>query len=68
VALAVIVGLIVPFVFGLDFNVWIYRALVFLVVSCPCALVISVPLALYAGIGKASSIGALIKGGNFLGC
>ena len=66
VSLAIIVGIIIPLLFNLDFNVWLYRALVFLVVSCPCALVISVPLALYAGIGKASSIGALIKGGNFL--
>lgn len=45
---------------------WLYRSLIFLVVSCPCALVISIPLGLYAGLGKASKIGVLIKGGNYL--
>ena len=48
------------------FSDWLYRALTFLVVSCPCALVISIPLGLYAGLGKASKMGALIKGGNYL--
>lgn len=48
------------------FTDWLYRALTFLVVSCPCALVISIPLGLYAGLGKASNQGALIKGGNYL--
>lgn len=48
------------------FDEWLYRALTFLVVSCPCALVISIPLGLYAGLGKASKIGALVKGGNYL--
>lgn len=48
------------------FSDWLYRALTFLVVSCPCALVISIPLGLYAGLGKASRVGALIKGGNYL--
>lgn len=48
------------------FTDWLYKALTFLVISCPCALVISVPLGLYAGVGKASEIGALIKGGNYL--
>ena len=66
VFLAVAVGVVIPLLFSLDMEVWLYRALVFLVVSCPCALVISVPIAIYAGIGKASSVGALIKGGNFL--
>lgn len=47
-------------------DIWIYRALTFLVVSCPCALVISIPLGLYAGLGKASKMGVLIKGGNYL--
>ena len=48
------------------FTDWLYRALTFLVVSCPCALVISIPLGLYAGLGKASKLGALIKGSNYL--
>jgi Cd2+/Zn2+-exporting ATPase len=48
------------------FTVWLYRALTFLVVSCPCALVISIPLTFFAGIGGASSKGILIKGGNFM--
>ena len=49
-----------------NFSDWLYRALIFLVVSCPCALVISVPLGLFAGIGAASSKGILVKGGNYL--
>lgn len=49
-----------------DFTVWLYRALVFLVISCPCALVISVPLSYFAGIGAASRNGILFKGGNYL--
>ncbi|MHC6180520.1 heavy metal translocating P-type ATPase [Clostridium sp. JNZ X4-2] len=54
------------FVTGATFSVWFYRALVFLVVSCPCALVISVPLGFFGGIGSASKNGILIKGGNYL--
>lgn len=49
-----------------DFDTWFYRALVFLVISCPCALVISVPLSYFAGIGAASTRGILFKGGNWL--
>lgn len=49
-----------------DAGVWIYRALTFLVVSCPCALVISIPLSFFGGIGGASKLGILIKGGNYL--
>ena len=45
---------------------WIYRALVFLVISCPCALVISIPLSFFAGIGGASKEGILVKGSNYL--
>ena len=52
--------------FEYGFSVWIYRALAFLVVSCPCALVISVPLSFFSGIGAASSRGILIKGSNFM--
>ena len=59
--------MILPPLFGLgEFRVWLYRALVFLVASCPCALVISVPLGFYAGIGAESKNGVLIKGGRFL--
>ncbi|MBQ9661689.1 MAG: cadmium-translocating P-type ATPase [Oscillospiraceae bacterium] len=49
-----------------DWNIWIYRALTFLVISCPCALVISIPLSFFAGIGGASHEGVLIKGSNYL--
>lgn len=54
------------FIQGATFSQWIYRALVFLVVSCPCALVISIPLSFFGGIGAASKNGILIKGGNYL--
>ncbi|MGV8907237.1 MAG: heavy metal translocating P-type ATPase [Acetobacterium sp.] len=62
-ALAIIPPLLIP---GAVFSVWIYRALVFLVVSCPCALVISIPLGFFGGIGGASKRGILIKGSNYL--
>ena len=51
---------------GADWGTWVYRALVFLVISCPCALVISIPLSFFAGIGGASRAGVLIKGSNYL--
>lgn len=59
---------IIPYFFvdNYDFNDWLYRGLVFLVVSCPCALVISVPLGYFGGIGAASRNGILVKGSNFL--
>ncbi|WP_294392515.1 heavy metal translocating P-type ATPase [uncultured Clostridium sp.] len=63
VAIAVIPPLVVK---DADFSTWIYRALSFLVVSCPCALVVSVPLGLFSGIGGASRKGILVKGGNYL--
>lgn len=61
--LAVIPPLMIP---GATFSDWIYRALSFLVVSCPCALVISIPLSFFGGIGGASKMGILIKGSNYL--
>ncbi len=59
---------VVPYFFvdGYVFNEWLYRALVFLVISCPCALVVSIPLGYFGGIGLASKNGILFKGGNFL--
>ncbi len=62
-ALAVIPPLVIP---GAMFSDWVYRALVFLVVSCPCALVISIPLGFFGGIGGASKRGILVKGSNYL--
>ena len=67
VIIAVILAIIPPlFIKGQSYNDWIYRALSFLVVSCPCALVISIPLGFFGGIGGASKIGILIKGSNYL--
>ena len=63
---AVIISLIPPLFTGFDFVTWVQRGLIFLVISCPCALVISVPLGYFAGIGKASSKGILVKGSNYL--
>lgn len=63
---ALLLALLPPLLTGQPFSVWIYRALVFLVISCPCALVISVPLAFFGGIGAASRCGVLVKGGNYL--
>lgn len=67
-ALAIIPPLFEIFVLGIqaDWETWIYRALTFLVISCPCALVISIPLSFFAGIGGASKEGILIKGSNYL--
>lgn len=66
--LAILPPLIRMFAMGLaaDWGVWIYRALTFLVISCPCALVISIPLSFFAGIGGASREGVLVKGSNYL--
>ena len=72
VAAAIALALVPPFVrmgfMGVpaDWDVWIYRALTFLVISCPCALVISIPLSFFAGIGGASKAGVLVKGSNYL--
>lgn len=65
-AAALVTALVPPLIFGGAFAVWVKRALVFLIVSCPCALVISVPLTFFGGIGAASKKGILIKGSNYL--
>ena len=68
IALAVLPPLVRMFGMGIaaDWGTWIYRALTFLVISCPCALVISIPLSFFAGIGGASNAGVLVKGSNYL--
>lgn len=63
---AIALAVVPPLIAGGGWAQWIYRALTFLVVSCPCALVISVPLTFFAGIGGASRIGVLVKGGNYM--
>lgn len=63
---AVFIALIPPLILGGGVSEWVYRALIFLVISCPCALVISIPLSFFGGIGGASKAGILIKGGNYL--
>ncbi len=67
VIIAVILAIIPPLMIdGANFQDWLYRALSFLVVSCPCALVISIPLSFFGGIGGASKMGVLVKGSNYL--
>jgi len=63
---ALAVALVPPLITGASFSEWIYRALVLLVISCPCALVISIPLGYFGGIGGAAQRGILVKGANFL--
>lgn len=63
---AILLATIPPLFFGGAFTDWLYRALVFLVISCPCALVISIPLSFFSGIGAASRAGVLVKGSNYL--
>lgn len=65
VGLAFFIAFVVPIFIG-DFKEWVYKALIFLVVSCPCALVVSVPLSFFGGIGGASKKGILVKGSNYL--
>jgi len=65
VLIAITIAIAPSLYFG-DFNTWFYRALIFLVISCPCALVVSVPLGFFGGIGRASKKGILIKGSNYL--
>ena len=66
VVLSAIALAVIPPIFAGNWSMWIYRALTFLVISCPCALVISIPLSFFAGIGGASHEGVLVKGSNFL--
>ena len=66
VIIAILLAFIPPIVLDTNFKTWIYRALSFLVVSCPCALVISIPLSFFGGIGASSKIGVLVKGSNYL--
>ena len=63
---ALLLAVIPPIIFGGNFFDWLQRACIFLVISCPCALVISVPLSFFGGIGAASASGILVKGGNYL--
>lgn len=65
-AIALVLAILPPLILNQPFNTWIYRALSFLVVSCPCALVVSIPLSFFGGIGASSSIGVLVKGSNYL--
>lgn len=66
VVIAACIALLPPLVFSAPYDVWIYRALVMLVISCPCALVVSIPLGYFAGIGRASKRGILVKGSNYI--
>ncbi len=67
VGIAVFLALVPPLILPeATFSDWVYRAMIFLVISCPCALVISVPLSFFAGIGSASALGVLVKGSNYL--
>ncbi|MEG0686852.1 MAG: HAD-IC family P-type ATPase, partial [Erysipelotrichales bacterium] len=66
VIIAALVAFLPPIILNQEFYPWIYKALIFLVISCPCALVISVPLGFFGGIGNASKHGILIKGANYL--
>jgi Zn2+/Cd2+-exporting ATPase len=63
---AVLLAVLPPLFLGGSWGSWIYRALIFLVISCPCALVLSIPMGFFAGIGRAAKKGVLIKGGNYL--
>jgi Cd2+/Zn2+-exporting ATPase len=66
VMLALLLALIIPLILGGGWMSWIRRGLVFLVISCPCALVLSIPMGFFAGLGKAAKNGILVKGGNYL--
>ena len=66
VCIALVLAILPPLILHQEFLTWVYRALSFLVVSCPCALVISIPLSFFGGIGGASKMGVLIKGSNYI--
>ena len=67
VVMAILLVIIPTAIYGMDeFYTWLYRGCTFLVISCPCALVVSIPLGVFAGIGSTSRMGALVKGGNYL--
>ena len=66
VFMAAVIAFIPPLILGMPFKTWLYRALVLLVISCPCALVVSIPLGYFGGIGRASRRGILVKGSNFI--
>ncbi|WP_206528088.1 heavy metal translocating P-type ATPase [Marinitoga sp. 38H-ov] len=63
---AIFLAILPPFILGESFKDWLYRALIFLVISCPCGLVVSIPLGYFAGVGALSKKGVLVKGGNYL--
>jgi len=66
VTLAALLAVVPPLFFGGDWADWIYRALILLIISCPCALVLSIPMGFFCGIGASSKRGVLVKGGNYL--
>lgn len=66
VLIAVLMAVFLPLILNQDFNTWLYKSLSFLVVSCPCALVLSIPLSFFSGIGACSKNGILVKGSNYL--
>lgn len=63
---ALLIAILPPLLFSLDFKTWVLRAVMFIVISCPCALVVSVPLSFFGALGSASRIGVLVKGSNYL--
>ena len=66
VIIAIVLAIFPPLILNQSFSIWVYRALSFLVVSCPCALVVSIPLSFFGGLGASSQIGVLVKGSNYL--
>lgn len=66
VVIAVVMATVFPILLKQNFNIWLYRALSFLVVSCPCAIVVSIPLSFFGGLGASSKVGVLVKGSNYL--